>query len=265
MPEFLTSDLVRLHFIERGRGTTAVFYLHGMGFSVGVWHSLCRMLGGASFRHVALDFRGHGLSDRKKHTFTNRRLAKDVIALADALNIPRFAVVGHSFGGKVALQLAALAPHRVVQLVLLGGLGPGKVSVPRQTVRSIMERAQDLCFVRTTFRPWFAVWPNAAIDHALTSFSKTPQWALRSVCKIALWTDITRQCVGIKTPTLIIAGRHDPVYGPEYQRQALVPTLPHAKIVVLNCGHGLMLERPREVAAHVSRFLQSTAHRKRRK
>lgn len=265
MPEFRTSDGVSLHFIERGKGMIVIFYLHGMGYNATVWRSLCDRLGDVAFRHVALDFRGHGHSERRRRTFTNRRLARDVIALADALNIPRFTVVGHSFGGKVALQLAALAPQRIAQLVLLGGLGPGKVPIPRQSVRSILERAHNLPFVRATFQPWFTFWPNAAIDRALASFSKTPQWALHKVCKIALWTDITPQCANIRIPTLIVAGRHDPVYGPGYQRQAVVPALSHAKLITLNCGHGLVLEQPRAIATHVKRFLQQPESVKRRK
>jgi pimeloyl-ACP methyl ester carboxylesterase len=137
----------------------------------------------------------------------------------------------------------------------MGAVGPGKAPLDRDAVDSILRRASEVDFIRESFRPWFTVWPREELARSLESFARTPIWAHRAVCEIALWTDITSETTGITAPALVMAGEHDPVYGPAYQREAVIPTVPHATVVSINCGHGLMLERPLEVAAHLDGFL----------
>lgn len=187
--------------------------------------------------------------------FTNERLARDVLQLADALGVVRFVVCGHSFGGKVAMRLAALAPERVAGLVLIGAVGPGKVPLTCEAVDPILDRATDVAFVRESFRPWFSVWPRPELDRSLENFARTPGWAHRAVCEIALWTDITAELTSLSAPALLIAGEHDPVYGPAYRREAVMPVLAHAQMATIDCGHGLILERPEEIATQCERFL----------
>lgn len=278
MPETTADDGVHLHYIVRGNGPLPVIYLHWMGGDVstweGLWEALQRRTGSvpegsrrdtggapvspphaAGFRHVAIDFRGHGRSQQTPCTFTHERLAQDILNVANELQLERFAIVGHSFGGKVALRLAAMAPSRVIGLVMVGAVGPGLVPLDRATVEPILSRAGDVAFLRETFRPWFSVWPRPEIDRALETFARTPVWALRAVAEIALWTDITLETVGISKSALILAGEHDPVYGPAYQSASVLSTLPHAQMIKVDCGHGMMLERPQEIGALCAPFL----------
>jgi pimeloyl-ACP methyl ester carboxylesterase len=118
-----------------------------------------------------------------------------------------------------------------------------------------LERAGDVVFVRESFRPWFKEWPRPELDQWAKNFARTPAWAHRAVCELALWTDISTEVAGITAPALVIAGEHDPVYGPVYQRNAVLPTLPDPQFVTVDCGHGLFLERPKEIAAHCKEFL----------
>ena len=257
MPDFLSDDGIRLHYVVRGSGPTTILYLHWMGGDTSNWTGLWSAVDSSRFCHVALDFRGHGQSDTKPSTFSNQRLASDVLQLADTLGVQRFVVVGHSFGAKIAIELAAIAPMRVAGLVLIGALGPAAVPLDRDAVEAILNRVHDIAFVRDFFRSWIAVWPRAEIDSWLENFVKTPLWVHRAVCETALWTDITAETRNITTPALVIAGEHDPVYGPAYQRAAVLPAVPHARMIMVDCGHGLILERPEEIAGHCELFLGS--------
>jgi pimeloyl-ACP methyl ester carboxylesterase len=149
-----------------------------------------------------------------------------------------------------------MAPDCVAGLMLIGPLGPGKVALEREAVEPILSRANDVAFVRECFRPWFTVWPQAEFDRWTGNFAHTPDWAHRAVCEIALWTNISAETAGISAPALVIAGEHDPVYGPVYQREAVLPAIPHARMVTIDCGHGLILERPEEIAMHCEEFLE---------
>jgi pimeloyl-ACP methyl ester carboxylesterase len=257
MPEFRTDDDVRLHYVVHGEGPLPIIYLHWMGGDAGNWNGLWTALDDSRFCHVALDVRGHGQSERTPSLFTIDRLARDVLQLADELESARFVLAGHSFGGKVALMVAAKVPLRVAGLILFGSVGPAKVPLSRETVESILTHTAEADFVRGYFRPWFTVWPRAELDYWIGSFAHTPAWAHRAVCEIALWTDITREIAEITTPTLVIAGEHDPAYGPAYQEAAVLPAVPNARMVTVDCGHGLILERPEEVATHCGEFLES--------
>ncbi len=229
--------------------------LHWLGGDATTWRPWARALDPARVRTIALDFRGHGGGNPAAVPLTTARLAEDAIELADALGLDRFAIAGLSFGGKVALQVAALAPSRVAGLLLFGALGPGLVPLDRAMVEPLLQRAADLAFVRECFRPWFKVWPNEELDRYLQGFSRTPAWALRAVCEAALWSDLSAEIPRLALPALVVAGGCDPVYGPDYQCSAVLPFVPAARMVTLDCGHGLVLELPGETAALSAEFL----------
>jgi 3-oxoadipate enol-lactonase len=71
------------------------------------------------YRVISWDARGHGHTEYDGRPFTMWDNARDLIALLDALGIPRAVVGGHSRGGFVALSAALLAPDRVAGLVLI--------------------------------------------------------------------------------------------------------------------------------------------------
>jgi len=252
MPEYYANDGVRLHFRVCGRGPSTLVCLHGMGGDTSGWESLWHQFDPNAFRLVALDFRGHGQSQSAPSEFTAQRLAQDVIQLADTLGVDRFVVVGYSYGGKVALRLAAMASTRIAGLVLLGTVGPGPVAFERSAIEPMLEKLGDASFVQELFSPWFRMGPS---PEWTARFAATPAWAHRAVCEGAFWTDLEGEVGQLALPALVVAGQHDPVYGAAYQRSAVLPSLPSACLVEIDCGHGLMLERPVDVARAMHSFL----------
>jgi len=258
MPEFLTDDGVRIHYVIRGDGPCTVVYLHSMGGDCVNWRDLWGAMDPHRYRHVALDFRGHGCSTREPCEVNNERLSRDVMNLADALGIERFSVVGHSMGGKVGMKSAALAPDRVFALALLASTGPGFVPFKREDVAGFMSTYHDMAVTQAFFRPWFKVWPSPAVDGFVRSFAALPDWALHAAAEMAIWTDLTPSVHGLALPMLSVAGADDPVYGSAYQCEAVLSVFPHARLVTVpDCGHGMMLERPVEIAAHLQAFFDT--------
>lgn len=264
MPELTTDDGVTVHYVVHGNGGRAVVYLHCMGGDTETWRGVWAHLDSDTYRHVAFDFRGHGKSVHEPCELTNERLSRDAPQMADALGIDRFAVVGHSLGGKVGMRLAAMAPERVAGLALLGSPGPGLVPFKREDVAEFMATYHDLAVTRAFFRPWFKVdLAHPAVDALMRSFAALPDWALHATAEISLWTDLTPVVSRIELPSLVVAGADDPQYGPAYQRDAVLPWLPRAKFAVVpECGHGLIVERPAEVAALLAPFLAGVLGRR---
>ena len=114
------ADGVRLHYVRHGHGQ-AVVLLHGWP---GFWYDWRRVVVplAEEVDVIALDFRGFGNSDKPegdpKDLYTADRLAADVLALLDDLDVERFVVAGHDTGAVIAQVLARKTPERVSALVL---------------------------------------------------------------------------------------------------------------------------------------------------
>jgi pimeloyl-ACP methyl ester carboxylesterase len=106
--------------------THALVFLHGQPGSGADWQQLTRLLP-AHWDKVATDRPGYGSNPRPAGGFAAN--ARDVFDQMDAHGIARAALVGHSYGGGVALAAASLAPHRVEAVVLLASVGPGCVNI----------------------------------------------------------------------------------------------------------------------------------------
>jgi pimeloyl-ACP methyl ester carboxylesterase len=119
---FFDSEGARIHFTDEGSGEPVVL-VHGFAVNAdlnwrlpGIMRTLRRR-----FRVVAMDMRGHGLSDKPHGTeHYGLCMVADVRRLLDELQIERAHVVGYSLGGFVVLKLATLEPSRLISASILG-------------------------------------------------------------------------------------------------------------------------------------------------
>lgn len=104
-------------YLEQGEGDTAVFLLHGVGGGKQAWLSNQAVLAAAGFRTVAWDMPGYGASSPLSPC-TNALLAAALKTLVAHIGAKRNVLLGHSMGGMIAQELAALHPALVHGLVL---------------------------------------------------------------------------------------------------------------------------------------------------
>lgn len=92
--------------------------IHGLAANLGFWHfGIMRPL--SQFcRVTAYDLRGHGRSDMPAHGYSPLVMVHDLVQLLDYLALERVHLLAHSFGGSIALLMAALHPERVASLIL---------------------------------------------------------------------------------------------------------------------------------------------------
>lgn len=102
-----------------GEGRTLVL-LHGVASNARIWGPVAPLLT-PRFRVLALDQRGHGQSDKPSSGYDFATVTGDVRGFIEALGLERPVVAGHSWGGNVALELAAKHPEQVAGLVLVDG------------------------------------------------------------------------------------------------------------------------------------------------
>ncbi len=114
----------RLHFLDwGGSGGPAVLLVHGLSNTAWSWAPVARRVA-ATRRVVAMDLRGHGLSDSPTDPYTGDVLAGDVVAVAEGSGLLAdgpIVVAGHGFGGIVAALGAVTLGERCARLVLVDG------------------------------------------------------------------------------------------------------------------------------------------------
>ena len=108
---------VRLSYRQTGRGEDVVL-IHGLATSQAFWSLALVARLAEQFRVTTYDLRGHGYSELSESGYRPREMADDLAALMQVAEIDRAHLVGHSFGGLVALEQAVADPARVRSLTL---------------------------------------------------------------------------------------------------------------------------------------------------
>jgi poly(3-hydroxyalkanoate) depolymerase len=183
--------------------------------------------------------------------------------MLDALGYGAVDVLGVSFGGVLAQQLATQAPGRV-RRVVLAATGPGLGGVPASP-RVLLALATPRRYTQPDYFRQIAgrIYggaarrdPDAMLHGSVARFAKPPSLAgyLAQVYAITGWTSLPWLC-RLPHPTLVLAGDDDPIV-PLLNGRLLARLIPDARLhVVRGGGHLFLLERPAEVAALVTGFL----------
>jgi pimeloyl-ACP methyl ester carboxylesterase len=117
---FVSANGLRFHCIDWGGQGDWLVLLHGLASQSHIWDLVAPQLN-RHFRVIAIDQRGHGLSDKPDGGYDFASVTHDLDCVLDVLKIERGILIGHSWGGNVALQYAVDHPRRVTGLVLVDG------------------------------------------------------------------------------------------------------------------------------------------------
>ncbi len=187
--------VLEIGYHESGPATGfPVFLLHGFPDDAHAYDGVAPELAKAGYRAFAVYLRGYGptrfLDSSAPRTAEQAAIAQDVVDLADALNLPRFAVSGYDWGGRASCITAALHPDRVRAAVLCGGysiqntITPGPPASP-QSVKNgwyqwyfntpvgrdgLTKNRKALC--RFMWQEWSPTWTfsDAIYDQTAASF-----------------------------------------------------------------------------------------------
>jgi pimeloyl-ACP methyl ester carboxylesterase len=133
------ADGVSIAYETRGRGDTALVFVHGWSCNRSFWKE---QLGefAKDYRVVALDLGGHGRSGTNRQRWTIDGLAGDVEAVVKALDLKRVVLVGHSMGGPVSLFAARRLPGTVIGVVAVDTLHNAEYKWPEGTADQMADR-----------------------------------------------------------------------------------------------------------------------------
>lgn len=118
--KFAETNGIKTHYLEWGNGKKAIILLHSLSDTADVWKDFAPLLS-KNYRIIAPDRRGVGKTEKTPSGYEIENLAKDVSSLIDTLKLKNVNLVGHSFGGNIAVAVAANSPDKISSLVLIEG------------------------------------------------------------------------------------------------------------------------------------------------
>ncbi len=210
----------------------------------------------ARFDVLAHDQRGLGLTDVPAGPYSMADYAADAVALIDEVGWDTCRVVGISFGGMVAQELAVSAPERVERLALCctspGGAGGASYPLEDLAALPLEERtALGSRLLDTRFDvEWLASHPG---DRGLVEMmaarrdnSKTAEQIRGEAEQLGARAhhDVTDRLHLVTAPTLVAAGRHDGI-APPANSEAIAQRIPNADFRLYEGGHAFFAQDPR--------------------
>ncbi len=246
----------RVAYEEAGQGE-AILLLHGWGASARLYAPLQQMLA-QKYRVLALDFPGFGESPEPPEAWDVDAYADLALGFLRALGVERCALVGHSFGGRVIIKLAARQLHapRFTKLVLIDSAGikptPSKKATRRGRRYSLGKKVLSLKLMRTLFPQAIE---NLRQKHGSADY-KAASPLMRQVLVKTVNEDLTPLLEKITPPTLLIWGRND-ADTPLAHGQLMESKIPGAGLVILeNAGHFSFLEQQAQFLRVMGSFFQ---------
>ncbi|WP_088347808.1 MULTISPECIES: alpha/beta hydrolase [Rhodomicrobium] len=270
-------DAVKLAVHEQGKGKPIVL-LHGLGASSYTWHKIMPALAKTN-RVIAIDLKGFGQSDKPLDNhysiFDQARLVEDYI---DRLNLHNVTLIGHSFGGGVALAVAlnqietgrkdierlvlidsvAYAQplpffFRVLRTPVLGEIGMSLIPPEVQ-----MERALAMAYHEDG-----KVTPETVANYASALHSEGGRHALLNTIN-SLDPDqaeaFSKRYPTLKLPALLLWCEHDKIVPLRFGKR-LAGDLPDSRIEVIEeCGHIPHEEQPEQTLRAIRQFIAAGAN-----
>jgi pimeloyl-ACP methyl ester carboxylesterase len=271
---------LRIHYLERPGAGTPVLLIHGLPGTAEDFDAVTPLLAG--HRTIAIDRPGYGYSTGGYVPFERQLSA--IHELLGVLHVTRPVIVGHSYGGAIALGYAERYPSEVRGLVLVDAAAAGTHPGSFERLQAHAIKVLQLPVIRQIVNATFGqlLLTVAANQGDSEAFHPNPVVAAhrRRVLAInfthgnlealagerlaagGVVDRIDRSLSAIQVPAVVIQGEDDQLVKPIYGRR-LASELPDARLVMVSGGHMVPYTHPSVVAAAVQSLLHAGATRSR--
>lgn len=240
---------------------TALIFIHGLFGSLSNLGMIARAFY-ESHTVIQVDLRNHGHSSHSSE-MNYRIMAQDILETLDSLNIQKTSVIGHSMGGKIAMQLVSQAVERIEKVVILDIAPVSYIENQHNQIfkalyavknANIKTRLEATKIMREYFKE------EMVIQFLMKSFDQD-HWLFNIDALFNHYLDIS----GWKTihpcaqKILFIRGELSPYISQDKHFESITEQFPHAQIKVIeNVGHWLHAEKPQQVIDEINDYLKDS-------
>jgi len=257
--QFANLDGHRIYYRSFGSGKTAMIFLSGWGCDTSLWENQVPALVPYS-RVLLVDHLGHGGSDKPDIPYTLDLMTRAVNAVVENARASKVVVVGHSMGAAVAYEFARHCPEKTLALIWVDGTFGIPIEVEQQ-IAGNRKRAEEFRspdyqekvrrFIDQLYVPET---PMPVREKVTQTILSTPQHVLAS-CLEGLADPRLFEHDSLDIPAFAIFSSF---WNPERFIDLIEKTLPRFQYEVLTgVGHYPMLEKPEQVNASLTRFMES--------
>ena len=256
----IDGQLVRVSVRGEGRPLMLVM---GLGGNIEMWDPLERALNSLQIQTIAYDASGTGESPPRLIPRRMPGLARQAAHILDALGHPRADILGVSFGGAVAQEMALRNPHRVRRLVLasttcgVGGLPgyPLSLALLATPLRYYSPTFMRLT-AKTLYGPTVATGEDDLRRQINARRARPPSlWGYGGQLTAAAGWSSLPWLHRVQSPTLVMSGSADRIV-PPLNARILAARIPESRLdIVDGAGHLLLLDHAERCAAAIAEFL----------
>lgn len=243
--------------IVHPQSTIALVFLHYFGGSGRSWKPVVRCLED-DFRCIVPDGRGFGDSNAAPFDWSVGDAADDVCSLMKALELEHYALVGHSMGGKIALEIASRRPVGLRSCVLLAPSPPSPEPIPDEERARLMSthgsrKAALETLGKITARPL----PPPLFEQAVEDNLKGSSGAWQAWLECGSRENIVARMKRIDVPVLVVAGACDQGMTSALLQREVVARIQDTRFCEIpHVAHLLPLEAPATVADLIRQWMQ---------
>lgn len=232
------------------QGGFALIFLHGWRSEGKVWLPIMNSRSLKRYSCYAIDFSGFGKSETPRSPFALKDYVEVLEEFIEKLKLKNIILVGHSFGGRVAIKLAANTPLLIEKLILVDSAGlKGNDSIYLDIKKTAAKAVKPL-FSRPFMKPW-----QERIYKLVGAEDYLARPDLKETFINIINEDLIPLLKKIKIPTLIIWGENDRVTPLDFAYK-LKEDIPNSELVILsNAGHFSFLDQKEEFLENLIKFL----------
>lgn len=244
-----------------------IVFLHGMGGDARVWKHYQRFFYDHGYPSAAIDLRGHGLSDDPpgEVDYSLTRMAEDVGDTVRSLGLSNVCLVGHCFGGMVAILVSAMRLTPLTGLVLVDTsykatfLG-SRTAIPGK-FRSVIKKIAHLlppARIQREHAPYEQYASNGDFNlrRVVADIRATSLKSYLLCCSNVLAYDATDLLSLITVPTLVVGGEKDSIFPPAVTRDLARRIVSADYAVIPNANHIVVISMPESLTHTLARFIE---------
>lgn len=241
-----------INYIDEGTSSQTLLFLHGWRSSLTVWEEIIKDLKD-SFRCIAIDLPGFGLSQEPPEPFNTKKYSEIVLEFTEKLSLKNVVPVGHSFGGRILISIGISNPKKFSKMVLVN---------PSGVKLSSKNRARDL--IVKIVKPVFKIGLLKPLRNWIYKKMGWEDYIANSQSQFYLATyknilkDIYNQSIGkITAQVLVITSQNDKDAPPDTAK-FISQNIKNSKLVeIADAGHFSFIDNPESFIKFLLEFLQT--------